>query len=525
MQRAYSSGGSRGRGRARIGHASKTPGRTPSEIDSGMLELRGLNSDSDRTDSDSIQGSPRQAAGRVWLGMPWLRGHESAPDSASQSDVEAPVSAAGNTASTSRRQRDRSMSLREVVHQQCPNLSGEQEYYWSMNRDSMTALEGVFHQLFDKDHDNELTAEELLHVLTNLGESATAESALQMVRAGSGGTEVMSKKQFVQTMTDVDSSSKWNVVRTNISQIKALDEAVGTETHDVVKDMFELIDEDGSGALDEREVSKLAVKLGDRMKRRHLIDAMAAMDPDQIGEVTLPMFRTWWFERQHHWTDLLVLPESLVQLVRSEVGTDDCDTDDPVVMWRRLSRLLKTLVVVMKQRADVMSMDPNNMYGGSKDEEDDELEVELEARAKSCFLHPTGKTRQVWDAAQIVLLTYVLIFVPYRTCFDDQVVLWSGFFWFEIFVDVYFFLDVFMNFRTGFYDRKSSLVLVCTLRIVRVLKSTPLDPLRSDVLIVCTFLQRQDAMAYCASTKSRSQTNTCPPGFRSMQRRAFQQII
>ena len=53
------------------------------------------------------------------------------------------------------------------------------------------------------------------------------------------------------------------------------------------------MDEDGGGFLDKDEVALLGDKMGQGLQRRHLLDAMEAMDPAGTGEITFDMFKNW----------------------------------------------------------------------------------------------------------------------------------------------------------------------------------------------------------------------------------------
>ena len=86
-------------------------------------------------------------------------------------------------------------------------------------------------------------------------------------------------------------------------------------------------------------------------------------------------------------------------------------------------------------------------------------EVELEAIAMSNFFHPNMPIRTGWDLVQVILLLYLLIVVPMRISFGLDVEFGTGAFWFDAFVDIYFIGDIFMNFRTGFYDTRGVLVI------------------------------------------------------------------
>ena len=75
------------------------------------------------------------------------------------------------------------------------------------------------------------------------------------------------------------------------------------------------------------------------------------------------------------------------------------------------------------------------------------------------FFHPNMPIRTGWDLVQVILLLYLLVVVPLRIAFGLDVEFGSGAFWFDAFVDIYFITDIFMNFRTGFYDARGVLVI------------------------------------------------------------------
>jgi hypothetical protein len=75
------------------------------------------------------------------------------------------------------------------------------------------------------------------------------------------------------------------------------------------------------------------------------------------------------------------------------------------------------------------------------------------------LIDPNGLFRRKWDMIQIVLLIYVAFSVPYRTGFSDGVKLWSGWFWFDLLVDLYFVSDLVVSFKTAFYNGAGELVV------------------------------------------------------------------
>lgn len=115
-----------------------------------------------------------------------------------------------------------------------------------------------------------------------------------------------------------------------------------------------------------------------------------------------------------------------------------------------------------------MREDMRKMFGEDMDEEGARLQVlerasvealEAAVEAKRCFVSPEHHFRQVWDLVQVFLLFYVAVTIPYREGYDQPVEKYSGTFWFEVVVDVYFICDIFFNFRTAIYDKEGVLEL------------------------------------------------------------------
>ena len=65
------------------------------------------------------------------------------------------------------------------------------------------------------------------------------------------------------------------------------------------------------------------------------------------------------------------------------------------------------------------------------------------------MLNPNGGFRRVWDTVQAILLVYVALLAPWRICFNIEVEVWSGWFLLDLCVDLYFWADLVVNFRTG----------------------------------------------------------------------------
>lgn len=67
----------------------------------------------------------------------------------------------------------------------------------------------------------------------------------------------------------------------------------------------------------------------------------------------------------------------------------------------------------------------------------------------SAMINPHSTFRRNWDVIQLILLVYVATIVPWRICFSRDVALWSSMFFFELFIDLFFIVDIMLNFRTA----------------------------------------------------------------------------
>ena len=65
------------------------------------------------------------------------------------------------------------------------------------------------------------------------------------------------------------------------------------------------------------------------------------------------------------------------------------------------------------------------------------------------YINPESQFRSAWDITQVFVLFYLTWVTPYRVGFDAPA--YGPEFWFEFLVDIYFIVDVFLNFITGFW--------------------------------------------------------------------------
>ena len=48
----------------------------------------------------------------------------------------------------------------------------------------------------------------------------------------------------------------------------------------------------------------------------------------------------------------------------------------------------------------------------------------------------------MWDMFSLSLLLYVSVAVPFRACFGVTIIPYGGIWWFDLVIDVYFYLDI-----------------------------------------------------------------------------------
>eukprot|EP01043_Picozoa_sp_COSAG02_P072396 COSAG02_NODE_13627_length_1370_cov_1.641227_3_plen_315_part_01 len=111
--------------------------------------------------------------------------------------------------------------------------------------------------------------------------------------------------------------------------------------------------------------------------------------------------------------------------------------------------------------------DTRKVYGheaGQYETRDAKLKRQLKDR--KFFFLPTDRVRQYWDLVQVPLLLYIAIMTPLREGYGVSVVMpsaanpcCSGSFVSELLIDLYFVVDIVLNFRTAFHDDDGELVI------------------------------------------------------------------
>ena len=78
--------------------------------------------------------------------------------------------------------------------------------------------------------------------------------------------------------------------------------------------------------------------------------------------------------------------------------------------------------------------------------------LQVSTGKKVWFIHPEGNFRKMWDTVQAFLLIFVAISVPLRIGFGVVNETFGGAWFVELGVDLYFWSDIVLNFRTGFFS-------------------------------------------------------------------------
>lgn len=100
------------------------------------------------------------------------------------------------------------------------------------------------------------------------------------------------------------------------------------------------------------------------------------------------------------------------------------------------------------------------MKTAADDDDDDEEDDEKEQKICCCctVIDEAAPFRRRWDMIQVVALLYVALLVPMRTGFAIELEPLTPEWWLELAVDVYFILDLVLNFMTSFFDHDAVLV-------------------------------------------------------------------
>eukprot|EP00614_Pseudopedinella_elastica_P009436 CAMPEP_0172599062 /NCGR_PEP_ID=MMETSP1068-20121228/19154_1 /TAXON_ID=35684 /ORGANISM="Pseudopedinella elastica, Strain CCMP716" /LENGTH=747 /DNA_ID=CAMNT_0013399195 /DNA_START=167 /DNA_END=2406 /DNA_ORIENTATION=+ len=106
------------------------------------------------------------------------------------------------------------------------------------------------------------------------------------------------------------------------------------------------------------------------------------------------------------------------------------------------------------KKGSFLEGDPNS------DNEDSVKVIDTDAIEKKAVLNesdawkinPKNKFRMGWDLFLIMpFLIYMTIAMPFRLCFANDPIIFTPMYWFEFMIDMIFIVDIFLNFRTGYF--------------------------------------------------------------------------
>jgi Ca2+-binding EF-hand superfamily protein len=268
-----------------------------------------------------------------------------------------------------------------------------------------------------------------------------------------------------------------------------------------VEQVFRMADADASGQLDREEVGMMAAKITNKFAGAafdppfDLETDFAAMDVHGNGHVTYEEFAAWFKVRTgDDEPEIPVLPEYLVRKVShlsarithvqtiqdvgsfsaaagaaATVGTEneqatgeERETGEKKEehngitgerrparngkeLWSFLAPRLSVLVTLQKQWGRV-----SDLYGtgGSM--------FESNALPESLY-DPDSDFAKWWDILQFAALLYIVFVTPMRIGFAEEVPLLSAAFCADAIVDVYFIIDIYLNFNTALWLENGTL--------------------------------------------------------------------
>jgi hypothetical protein len=245
--------------------------------------------------------------------------------------------------------------------------------------------------------------------------------------------------------------------------------------NDVIRDLFDQIDQDGSGTLSRDEVRLLGRQLGQQLSHQQLKEAFMTMKSHSSNSTesvtdgaTFEEFLHWWQGWKGNQSEA-DLSDLLKEVDSDDSGGVDIHEFISIIaikmegrheQGRQYSSMQMVRMALESVRDDVRAIYGSDSRPKTWLQMQAEQEEELQRRC--CLLRPdevgggqascSVRFKRFWDVAQILLLGYVAIAVPYRWGFGIHVPSGSFWFLFEIIVDLYFVSDIVVNFRTAYVD-------------------------------------------------------------------------
>jgi hypothetical protein len=200
----------------------------------------------------------------------------------------------------------------------------------------------------------------------------------------------------------------------------------GSLTTEELKALFDEIDVDGGGTLDQLEVRQLINGLGVQLTDSDLEKAMQELasggreadvtdlDSSEV-EVSFEQFHDWWVNQMQNVNTIGGATSNLARLL---MGVDD-DED-------------------LKGQAMVV---------------------------RATWLDPSKPFKRTWDSYIIVILLYIGITLPYRLAFESTPT--GNYYTIAVLYEMSLLVDVALNFRTAFYDAENAEMITDTMPMIK----------------------------------------------------------
>ena len=117
------------------------------------------------------------------------------------------------------------------------------------------------------------------------------------------------------------------------------------------------------------------------------------------------------------------------------------DTRDGKYLWQLLRPRIRVLMNMRRDWGDI-----DDVYGHPESKYLENLTLKWYLR------DPDSMFSALWDILQVVFLVYVALIVPLRAGFDIEVELFTFAWAFDTIVDLFFLIDVVLNFLTPYYE-------------------------------------------------------------------------
>ena len=230
----------------------------------------------------------------------------------------------------------------------------------------------------------------------------------------------------------------------------------------LARQIFKLVDVDGSGTLSKSEFSHIAHELASKFPHlqldppfdleidwRNLCLAAAGADEAVPEAVAWDDFERWWRERAgDDESTIPVLPEAMVNRVAAmsahttmqRLQEDNPHWSEGSARWAFLKPRLLSLLRMQTVWGKI-----SDLYGSSESVYKDPQSLPPGIRS------PESRFTRVWDLVQLVCIVYIAVAIPWRLGFNIAVPISSVTFWWDVLVDVHFIADTVLNFRLAYY--------------------------------------------------------------------------